>query len=153
MALEIERKFLVTGDAWRIGQGRYLCQGYLSRDKNRTVRVRIADSHAFLTIKGKSAGATRSEFEYEIPVDDAKQLLTLCDKPLIEKIRREIEVEGFTWQVDEFLGDNAGLILAEIELESEDQKFPHPSWLGKEVTEDARYYNANLSVTPFSSWK
>jgi len=152
MALEIERKFLVIGDAWRIGKGQYLCQGYLSRDKNRTVRVRIADDHAYLTTKGISTGATRPEFEYEIPLTDARQLLDLCDKPLIEKVRREIEHEGFTWEVDEFHGENQGLILAEIELESEDQEFPHPDWLGQEVTDDTRYYNANLAVAPYSKW-
>ncbi len=152
MAIEIERKFLVVGDAWRSAPAVYFCQGYLNRSKERTVRIRVAGEQGFLTIKGKNTGASRAEFEYEIPLADAKQLLALCEGPLIEKYRRKISVEGMVWEVDEFLGDNQGLVVAEIELESEQQAFAKPEWVGDEVTEDARYYNSNLSLTPFNEW-
>ncbi len=152
MAIEIERKFLVTGDAWRSAEPVYYCQGYLNRDKARTVRVRIAGGQGFLTIKGPSQGASRSEFEYAIPLADARQLLALCEQPLIEKKRRKIPYEGFVWEVDEFLGDNLGLVVAEIELPSEDAEFARPQWLGQEVTQEARYFNSNLSKHPFNRW-
>lgn len=152
MGIEIERKFLVTGTAWRKGAGVRLSQGYLNRDKERTVRVRLAGEKAFLTIKGVSVGASRAEFEYEIPAGDAEQLLKLSDGPVIEKIRRVIELEGDTWEVDEFLGENAGLVVAEIELQSEDQAFARPEWLGEEVTHDPRYFNSSLATKPFSGW-
>jgi len=153
MPLEIERKFLVNGDEWRQGDRVYLCQGYLSRQPQRTVRIRIAGDNAWLTIKGISTGATRAEFEYNIPVADARQLLELCEKSLVEKYRRTFTCDGNIWEVDEFLGDNAGLVVAELELESENQVFKRPDWLGKEVTDDARYFNANLSQNPYSMWK
>jgi adenylate cyclase len=152
MGTEIERKFLVTGSDWRQATGTHYSQGYLNRDKERVVRVRIAGEKAFLTIKGKSVGASRAEFEYEIPVADAQQLLKLCDGPLVEKIRRVITHDGNKWEVDEFLGENAGLVVAEIELRSEDQAFTRPDWLGTEVTDDSRYYNSSLSALPFSKW-
>jgi adenylate cyclase len=152
MAIEIERKFLVTGDAWRDAPATYYSQGYLSRAKERTVRVRIAGEEAFLTIKGVTAGASRAEFEYPIPLWDARALLALCEQPLIEKYRRKILYEGYVWEVDEFLGDNAGLVVAEIELPAEDSVFTAPAWIGDEVTGDARYYNSNLSVNPYSHW-
>jgi len=154
MGIEIERKFLVSGDGWR-QQARTLTrfsQGYLSRDPARTVRVRIAGDAAFLTIKGKTVGASRAEFEYAIPVADARQLLAMSDGPVVEKIRHLCPHEGMTWEVDEFLGANAGLVLAEIELAAEGQAFAPPAWLGAEVTGDARYVNANLAVRPFTSW-
>lgn len=154
MGIEIERKFLVTGDGWRqpaAAQTRF-SQGYLSRDPARTVRVRIAGEQAFLTIKGATQGATRAEFEYEIPLTDARQLLALCDGPLVEKIRHLCPHEGMTWEVDEFLGANAGLVVAEIELAAEGQVFARPDWLGAEVTGDGRYVNANLAVNPFTRW-
>jgi adenylate cyclase len=153
MGLEIERKFLVRGEAWRRPDARYLCQGYLNRDKQRTVRVRIAGEAAWLTIKGPSQGAVRSEFEYAIPLDDARQLLALCEKPLIEKNRHLVEFDGMTWEVDEFLGENAGLVVAEIELQSADQVFTRPDWLGDEVTQDARYFNSALAAHPYARWK
>ena len=154
MAAEIERKFLVQGTGWRgAGTCTRLCQGYLSRVKERTVRVRIAGSEAFLTIKGQTRGATRAEFEYGIPVADAEQLLTLSDGPILEKNRHVIVHEGCTWEVDEFFGDNAGLVLAEIELPSEDQSFARPPWLGREVTHDRRYYNSNLAGHPYREWR
>jgi adenylate cyclase len=152
MGIEIERKFLVTGDGWRQGEGTRYSQGYLNRDARRTVRVRIAGEHAFLTVKGVSTGATRSEFEYAIPASDARQLLRLADGPVIEKIRRIVVHAGSRWEVDEFFGDNAGLVVAELELESEDQAFARPDWLGREVTDDARYYNSNLAAHPFKDW-
>lgn len=152
MAIEIERKFLVMGDAWRAAPAVFYSQGYLNRDKARTVRVRIAGEEAFLTIKGTSVGARRAEFEYPIPVWDARELLALCEQPLIEKNRRKILHEGFIWEVDEFLGENLGLVVAEIELPAEDAVFAKPDWVGEEVTEDARYFNSNLSRTPFTCW-
>lgn len=152
MAIEIERKFLVVGDAWRDAPGVFYSQGYLNRDKARTVRVRIAGEEAFLTIKGTSVGASRAEFEYPIPVWDARELLDMCEQPLIEKNRRKILHEGFIWEVDEFLGDNLGLVVAEIELPAEDTFFARPDWVGEEVTADARYFNSNLSRTPYCSW-
>ena len=152
LATEIERKFLVTGDAWRQGPGTLLSQGYLNRDKQRTVRVRIAGELAFLTIKGANQGATRAEFEYPIPLADAAQLMALCDGPTVEKIRRVVLHEGFAWEVDEFLGQNAGLVVAEIELASEDQPFARPAWVGQEVTDDARYYSSRLATHPYGDW-
>lgn len=154
MGIEIERKYLVAGDDWRAqaSQATHFSQGYLSRDPARTVRVRIAGPQAFLTIKGATTGATRAEFEYAVPVDDARQLLGMSDGPVVEKIRHLCVVDGMTWEVDEFLGANAGLILAEIELTSEDQPFTRPAWLGEDVTGDARYVNANLAVRPFTTW-
>jgi adenylate cyclase len=154
MAKEIERKFLVRGDAWRsLAKGAPYRQGYLNSAKERTVRVRIADARAFLTVKGVTVGATRPEYEYEIPFDEGKAMLdTLAEKPLIEKNRYKIPVSGLTWEIDEFLGDNAGLIVAEVELTSEDQAFDMPAWIGEEVTGDPRYYNANLIKNPFTRW-
>jgi CYTH domain-containing protein len=153
MATEIERKFLVTSDAWRDGQsGVLLQQGYLSRDPDRTVRVRIAGEAAFLTIKGRSKGLTRSEFEYPLPLDEARELLALCLPPLIEKRRHEVLHGGHVWEIDEFSGDNAGLIVAELELPAEDTAFEAPPWLGREVSDDPRYFNSNLSQRPFTRW-
>lgn len=153
MAEEIERKFLVAGDAWRTGDGVYLCQGYLNRDPDRTVRIRIAGPRAFLTVKGLTIGASRPEFEYEVPLDDARQMLALCDGPLVEKIRRNLTYRGFVWEVDEFLGANSGLVVAEIELPSPDQPFERPDWVGPEVSGDPRYFNSNLSSHPYSDWR
>ena len=152
MAKEIERKFLTRGEDWRTAEPVYFCQGYLNRDKYRTVRVRIAGPLGTLTIKSLNVGATRDEFEYEIPLEDARQILDLCEKPVIEKRRRVIEYAGAAWEVDEFLGENAGLVVAEIELESEDQAIELPDWVGEEITEDPRYFNANLSKNPFTAW-
>jgi len=152
LAVEIERKFRVTGDAWRNDSGVLYRQGYLNRDKVRTVRIRIAGGAAFLTIKGKSTGATRAEFEYPVPMDDAQALLALCDGPLIEKTRYIVLHAGHRWEVDEFAGDNAGLVVAELELSAEDEAFDAPAWLGPEVTHDARYFNSNLATQPFCTW-
>ena len=153
MALEIERKFLVNSDEWRKAEGVVFRQGYLSTHKERTVRVRVVDSHAKLTVKGINRGAVRAEFEYDIPLEDAKELLSLCEQPLIEKIRRRIEYEGLVWEVDEFFGENEGLVVAEVELDREDQRLAKPEWVGEEVTDDPRYYNANLISSPFKRWR
>lgn len=154
MGIEIERKFLVVADGWRQPpeRQRRLTQGYLSRDPARTVRVRIAGDEAFLTLKGRTHGASRAEFEYPIPLADAQPLLALCDGPVVDKIRHLCTHAGMLWEVDEFFGDNAGLVVAEIELDREDQPFECPDWLGPEVTGDARYVNANLVARPFKTW-
>ena len=154
MAKEIERKFLVVGDGWRaLADGVAYRQGYLSTVKERTVRVRTIGDTGYLTIKGVTVGATRSEFEYPIPAIDANEMLDdLCEKPIIEKNRYKIPVGDVTWEVDEFFGVNNGLIVAEVELQSEDQSFSKPDWIGAEVTGDPRYFNANLIANPFSTW-
>ncbi len=154
MAKEIERKFLVSGDAWRqLATGTHYRQGYLSTVKERTVRVRTINEEAFLTIKGVTQGFTRVEYEYEIPHADAVELLDdLCEQPIVEKHRYKIEVDGLTWEVDEFHGVNDGLIVAEVELESEDQEFSRPDWIGEEVSGDPRYFNANLIANPYTTW-
>lgn len=153
MPCEIERKFLVLNEDYKEGlTGSLFCQGYLNSDKSRTVRIRISDDKASIAIKGLSVGAVRPEFEYPVPVDDAKILLTLCEKPLIEKIRYRIRHEGMVWEVDEFLGENRGLVVAEIELEYEDQPFSKPAWVGMEVTSDPRYFNSALVGHPYKEW-
>ena len=154
MGVEIERKFLLAGDAWRaLGEPVLLRQGYLSLDPERVVRVRVEGGQGTLTIKGKNVGATRGEWEYPLPLADANELLDrLCQRPLIEKYRRRIAYAGHTWEVDEFLGANQGLMFAEIELASEDQPFDKPDWIGAEVTDDPRYYNSSLIKHPFSNW-
>jgi CYTH domain-containing protein len=155
MGMEIERKFLITGNAWRgLAVGTDYRQGYLCSSGDRTVRVRIAGDKAFLTIKGKSSGISRMEFEYPIPPKDAEVLLAeLCEQPIIEKKRYRISHGGFIWEVDEFSGANAGLLVAEIELADEGQEFDKPSWVGAEVSDDRRYSNAGLVKYPFSCWK
>jgi adenylate cyclase len=154
MGVEIERKFLLAGDGWRaLGQPVLLRQGYLSSAPERTVRVRIEGEQGTLTIKGKSVGATRAEWEYPIPLADASDLLDrLCEQPIIEKYRRRIALGAHTWEVDEFLGANQGLVVAEIELDAEDQQFDKPDWVGEEVTHDRRYFNSSLIRHPFSLW-
>lgn len=154
MAAEIERKFLVTGDNWPRDDYADYQQGYLSLDKERTVRVRVAGDRAYITVKGITRKATRDEYEYKIPVQDADAMLrNLCLRPLIEKRRYRIEYAGMIWEVDEFSGDNAGLVLAEIELQHEHQSFEKPDWVGREVTTDSRYYNASLVAEPYRTWK
>ena len=154
MAQEIERKFLLRTDGWRgLAPGRAYVQGYLAGDEACSVRVRIAENTAALTIKSATVGACRHEFEYAIPLADARQMLDLlAGKPLIEKTRYTIEHKGFYWEIDEFHGTNQGLIVAEIELEHADQAFEKPAWIGEEVTGDPRYYNANLARVPYSAW-
>jgi CYTH domain-containing protein len=152
MPKEIERKFLLKGYAWRNEKAMKYRQGYLNTAKERTVRVRIIGDKGYLTIKGIAIGASRLEFEYEIPCQDANILLDICEKPLIEKNRYKVEEGGFIWEIDEFFGENQGLIIAEVELESEDQEFPKPDWVGEEVTGDPRYFNANLIKNPYTKW-
>ncbi len=153
MGKEIERKFLVQRELWRPSAVVHdVRQGYLSREPGRTVRVRRKDARGYLTIKGPTVGASRAEYEYEIPAADADALLAMCPSPLIEKRRHVLVHEGKTWEVDEFWGDNAGLLLAEIELDREDERFALPPWAGQEVTTDARYFNASLAVHPFTRW-
>ncbi len=154
MGEEIERKFLVVGDGWRnTAEAEPLRQGFLSTEPERTVRVRLAGSRGSLTIKGKTIGARRQEFEYEIPGADAQRMLdTLCQRPLIEKVRYRLRVGRHIWEVDVFEGENAGLVIAEVELESEDEAFEKPDWAGEEVTDDPRYFNSNLVAKPFRTW-
>lgn len=154
MGKEIERKYLVSGEDWKeLAEGIEYRQGYLSTVKERTVRVRTIGNAGYLTIKGITSGASRLEYEYEISVSDANEMLDqLCERPLIEKKRYKIENDGLVWEVDEFFGENDGLIVAEVELEDEDQKIDKPSWIGEEVTGDPRYFNSNLIKTPFKNW-
>ncbi len=154
MGLEIERKFLVTSNAWRLSApGVRYRQGYLSSRDACTVRVRVAGEQAFLTLKGKAEGIARPEFEYEIPVSDAEAILSaLCPGPLIDKTRHLVLHAGHSWEIDVFHGDNAGLVLAELELERPDELFEKPAWLGLEVTSDPRYQNARLAERPFQRW-
>ena len=152
MGIEIERKFLVIGESWRSGRGTLLRQGYLNRDPQRTVRVRVSDDSAWITIKGITKGATRPEFEYSIPVGDADALLALCERPLLEKTRHRIQHAGRWWDIDEFHGDNAGLVIAEVELTNENDTVDLTPWTGTEVTNDPRYYNSNLSIHPYRHW-
>lgn len=154
MAKEIERKFLVKGDAWRaLAQGTHYRQGYLNSVKERTVRIRTINEKAFLTIKGPTIGVTRQEYEYEIPHADCVQMLEhLAEKPIIEKNRYKIPHEGLIWEIDEFLGVNAGLIVAEVELNDENQVFNKPEWIGEEISADPRYFNSNLVKNPYTTW-
>ena len=156
MGTEIERKFLVQGDAWKRaaeGPGEPVRQGYLSTAREHTVRVRVKAGKGYITIKGESAGARRAEFEYPIPSEDATTMLdSLCQRPLIEKTRYVVRHRGCCFEVDEFHGDNAGLFVAEVELSSEDHEVELPEWIGKEVTDDPRYYNSNLVRHPYAHW-
>lgn len=154
MAKEIERKFLVKGDAWRrLAEGTLYRQGYLNSVKERTVRIRTVGERAFLTIKGITVGSTRVEYEYEIPVAHCNAMLDgLAEQPIIEKKRYRIPFGEHTFEVDEFFGENLGLIVAEVELKSEDEVFARPDWLGDEVGHDPRYFNSNLIAHPFTKW-
>ena len=154
MANEIERKFLVKGEAWKaLARGTRYRQGYLSSVKERTVRVRTIGDKGYLTVKGITTGMTRPEFEYEIPAADADAMLSdLCEKPLIEKNRYKVRVGRHTWEVDEFFGENHGLVVAEVELGSDDEGLEKPVWVGEEVTGDPRYFNSNLIRHPYTKW-
>lgn len=156
MALEIERKFLVNGEFRdEAAEATRIVQGYLCSAPGRTVRIRTRGSRAYLTIKGSTAseGFSRYEWEKEIPVDEAEELLRLCEGALVEKTRFIVKQGDHLFEVDEFCGENAGLIIAEIELKSEDEQFERPAWLGEEVTGDPRYYNSFLSRNPYSGWR
>lgn len=153
MNIEIERKFLLKNDNWRDGAvGVHYKQAYLNEKGDNTVRVRIEGDKAKLTIKGKSSNISRLEFEYDIPMADAEALFTLAKTPIVEKYRYKIMYAGNCWEVDEFLGMNRGLVVAEIELESETQSFEKPDWIGMEVSGDKRYTNANLARKPYCEW-
>ncbi|MCF0253769.1 MAG: CYTH domain-containing protein [Duodenibacillus sp.] len=154
MAKEIERKFLVSGEAWREGaRGLRITQGYLSLAKERTVRVRVAGDEAWLTVKGLTTGCERLEFEYPIPAADARAMLaSLAEGPVLDKVRYRVEHAGRAWEIDEFLGDNAGLVVAEIELPAADAPFEKPGWAGAEVSDDPRYFNACLITNPYCRW-
>ena len=155
MAIEIERKFLLVSDAWRalISRSETFRQGYLSNTKRASVRVRIADAMATLNIKGMTLGVQRAEYEYTIPLPDAMELLDqLCERPLIEKTRHFVEFGGKLWEIDEFHGDNAGLIVAEVELDALDDVIPMPDWAGRDVSHLERYYNVRLTQYPYSQW-
>lgn len=155
MGIEIERKFLVKNDDYKkLSKGILYVQGFLSSDKERVVRVRLIGDKGFLTIKGLSKGISRPEFEYEIPAHEAKQLLEeICIKPIIRKFRYTLSHENLTWEVDEFLDENKGLVIAEVELENENQKIILPEWISDEVTSNPAYYNSNLIKNPFRNWK
>lgn len=155
MGKEIERKFLVKRDVWKPrDEGIWYKQGYLNSQKERVVRVRIAGTKAMLTIKGLTKGVSRSEFEYPIPVEDAAALLDqICEQPVIEKHRHKETHGGHTWEIDVFHGDNDGLVVAELELESESEAFERPAWLGAEVSSDPRYFNSNLLKNPYKNWR
>ncbi len=154
MGIEIERKFTVDPALLRLENGTKIKQGYLPTTNKTAMRVRIADQHAFLTIKGTNQGATRSEFEYPIPLSDAHQIIEeLCKRPFIEKTRYLQEYAGNQWEIDVFEGENQGLMMAEVELESEDQQVEIPPWAIREVTGDLRYYNSNLVRNPYKDWK
>lgn len=155
MPTEIERKYLLKDDSWKslAGQGAKYIQGYLVGSRYASVRVRIEGDKAFLNIKSATLGVRRQEYEYPIPVAEAQEILeTLCEKPLIEKTRYEIEYQGLEWEIDVFDAENKGLIVAEVELDSEDQKIMLPDWCGEEVSDDARYYNVSLVRHPYSEW-
>lgn len=155
MGKEIERKFLINNAEWESltkPVGKQLRQGYILTDPNKTIRVRVADAKGWLTIKGISIGATRLEYEYEIPLDEAIELLDNFSENELEKTRYEINFAGKLWEVDVFSGDNDGLIVAEIELASEDEQFELPDWIAEEVTHEKKYYNSNLTKHPFKDW-
>lgn len=154
--LEIERKFLVTSNDYKNGYSskKRMAQGFLNTHPERTVRIRISDSEALLTIKGESniSGTTRFEWETEIPLQEAKNLINLCEPSIIEKIRYNVPVGNHIYEIDEFLGENKGLVIAELELQHEDELFKRPPWLGREVTGEIKYYNSQLAKNPFTTW-
>ena len=156
MAIEIEHKFLLASDAWReqVSHSVIYKQGYLSSQPTSSIRVRISDNQAWLNIKSATIGTQRHEYEYEIPLTDAQEILdNLCLKPVIEKTRHFVMHNNHQWEIDEFDGENAGLIVAEIELDSADETFAKPDWIGADVTQDMRYYNNNLAREPYSQWR
>ena len=154
MPKEIERKFLVVSDGYKSSPRKYYKQGYLSVEPDKTVRIRVVGDKGFLTVKGRNNGISRAEYEYEIPAADANDMLdNLVKTGAIEKWRYVCAVDGKKWEVDEFLGDNAGLVVAEIELQSEDEPFTKPAWAGDEVSGDERYYNSSLSQNPYKNWR
>lgn len=155
MAIEIERKFLLADDSWRLAadSGTKMRQGYLSNGEKSSIRVRTSGDAAHINIKSAEPGCVRREYEYPIPVADAEELLAdLCHVPLIEKVRYEVDFSGFIWEIDVFAGANQGLIVAEIELDNLEQEFSRPPWIGREVSDEIRYYNSHLISYPFCQW-
>ena len=155
MGVEVERKFLVCGEAWRaeVTASTRIVQGYLAQTESATVRVRVKGEKGFLTVKGVSVGIARSEFEYEVPVADALAMLEeLAQGPVIDKVRHLVPVGAHVWEVDVFAGDNAPLVMAEVELAGAEESFVRPDWAGAEVSDDQRYFNVNLARTPYSTW-
>ncbi|MBW4621258.1 MAG: CYTH domain-containing protein [Cyanosarcina radialis HA8281-LM2] len=154
MAVEIERKFLVTGDSWRsLATGTLYRQGYIATEAGATVRIRLVGDRGYLTIKSKLGQISRTEYEYPIPASDAREMLdNLCERPLIEKTRYKIPLAELIWEIDEFAGENEGLILAEVELPAENYSLDLPAWIAREVSDDPRYFNANLVKYPFKKW-
>jgi adenylate cyclase len=154
LPLEIERRFLLADSAFLEPlEGTYFKQGYIQGRKRSAARIRVLGERAFLTLKGATRGLVRSEYEYEIPVQDAREMLEeFCEKPLIEKVRYEVDFAGNTWEIDVFYGENEGLLMAEIELESAEQEFEKPAWLGREISEDPRYFNSSLVRNPYKKW-
>ena len=154
MPIEIERKFLIKNNTWKkyVSQSIIINQGYLNSEPERTVRVRVHGDQGILTIKGKNNNVTRAEFEYSVPLGDAQKMLLMCEQPLIQKTRHIVTVDQHTWEIDIFEGENKGLQIAEIELQSEDEAFTRPDWLGDEVSSDSRYYNSALIAHPFATW-
>ena len=152
MGVEIERKFIVNGKNWKSEETISISQGYLSTDIDRIVRVRMSGNDAYLTIKGRSIGAVRAEYEYQIPTSDGKELIKMCVGNILEKTRHIVMVGNSRWEVDVFHGENEGLVVAEIELKTEDESFEKPKWIGEEVTHDARYFNSSLMQKPFRQW-
>lgn len=156
MGVEIERKFLLKEGKWPIAPentGTYILQGYLANDEAKVVRVRIYGEKGFLTVKSRVTGMSRQEFEFEIPVSEAREMLLSLCRSLIEKVRYKIIAGGKLWEIDVFSGENEGLIVAELELTSESEEFLRPDWIGEEVTDDLRYYNSNLALQPFRRWE
>ena len=155
MGIEIEHKFLVRDDRWRqrVERSVRMRQGYLTSDARCSVRVRVAGGQGFLNIKSGTLGIRRSEYEYPIPLAEAEEILdALCEKPLLEKIRHFVSHDQHVWEIDEFAGDNAGLIVAEVELSRPDEPFARPDWLGEDVSLDIRYYNSQLARRPYTTW-
>src|SRR5690554_489636 len=155
MPLEIERKFLIKNDSWKnhIESKIKIAQGFLNDDPHRTIRIRVTNQDAFLTIKGKMSGISRPEYEYKIPLKDATELLKMCKPNIISKTRYIVNCKGHKWEIDIFHGENEGLMIAEIELENEHETFSSPNWLGKEVSQESRYLNVMLSKLPYSKWE
>jgi adenylate cyclase len=155
MGVEIERKYLIKNSDWknRVIEKIEIKQGYLNSNIERTVRIRLNNIKAFITIKGKTINTSRQEFEYEIPYEEGNSLINMCESPIIEKTRFIVQEDNGIWEIDEFKGENQGLIVAEIELKHENQKFKVPQWIGKEVSNDSRYYNSSLIHKPYKNWK
>lgn len=154
MGVEIEKKFLLKNEDWKkqCTKGVKIKQGYLNSHTERTVRVRLSDGKGKITIKGKTENITRKEFEYQIPYKEALSLIQLCETPIIEKTRFKVKLGNLTWEIDQFGGENVGLIIAEVELKSENQILNIPSWIGQEVSKDSKYYNSSLLTYPYKNW-